>query len=419
MPRHFQNWLKAYVDHTSASEAPTAFHFWTGVSTIAGALRRRVWIQEDIFQWVPNFYIILVGPAGAVKKSTTTRLGMRILERIKAIRFGPESFTWQALTVGLQNAVEVMKLPTPNGAGETKHEMSCLTIEASELGTLLHPQNDELNSVLIDIWDGKLKTWTHSTRTTGDIIIQNPWLNIIGCTTPTWLRQNFPDYMIGGGLTSRIIFVYGDRPRRFVAYPSREIVREEYAATEQRLFEDLCQIATMGGVYTLTEEAYEWGTAWYATRRLERPPHLASSRYDSYLARKQTHMHKLAMILAAAKRPQLRIEAQDLIEAEKMLTSIEPDMIKVFESIGIVDESRHIHEIVSYVRTYKWITAEDLWRLCMNIMASKSFEVALRAAVTGGFLAVTIRDGKRGVIVREVSVDLQLPQDKVGSSRVQ
>lgn len=415
MSRHFQNWLKAYVDHTSASEAPTAFHFWTGVSTIAGALRRRVWIQEELFQWVPNFYIILVGAAGSVKKSTTTRLGMRILERVKNIKFGPESLTWQALALGLQSAVEVMKLSKVNGT-EVRHEMSCLTIEASELGTLLRPQDDGLNSVLIDIWDGKLKTWTHSTRTTGDIIIQNPWLNIIGCTTPTWLRQNFPEHMIGGGLTSRIIFVFADRPRKYVAYPSREIKRDDYTLTEQRLFEDLCQIATLGGEYTLTEEAYEWGTAWYTTGRLERPPHLASTRYDSYLARKQTHMHKLAMILAAAKRSKLLIEAQDLIEAEKMLTSIEPDMIKVFESIGVVDESRHVHEIVSYVKIYKWITAEDLWRLCMNIMPSKSFEVALRAAVTSGLLAVAVKDGKRGVVLKESASVKPRPQDKAAPS---
>jgi hypothetical protein len=76
VPRHFKHWLKAYLDYTSASEAPDAFHFWTGVSTIAGALRRHVWVEQHIFQWIPNFYIIFVAPAGVATKSTTLNLGM-------------------------------------------------------------------------------------------------------------------------------------------------------------------------------------------------------------------------------------------------------------------------------------------------------------------------------------------------------
>src|SRR5574343_321589 len=71
MPRNYQNWLRAYVAFTADSESPDDFHFWTGVATIAGALRRRVWIDMRKFQWTPNFYIILVGPPGIATKSTS------------------------------------------------------------------------------------------------------------------------------------------------------------------------------------------------------------------------------------------------------------------------------------------------------------------------------------------------------------
>jgi len=72
-------------------------HFWTGVSTLAGALRRKVWVDMGYFKWFPNFYIILVAPPGIVSKSTTAGIGMSLLRQVPDIQFGPDVITWQAL----------------------------------------------------------------------------------------------------------------------------------------------------------------------------------------------------------------------------------------------------------------------------------------------------------------------------------
>ena len=104
--RHFTNWLKAFTEHAKLSEAPREFHFWTGVSTIASVLRRRVWIDQRHFEWVPNFYIILVGPAGVVTKSTSMKMGLKLLASIDGIHPGPDSMTWQGLAQALETATE-------------------------------------------------------------------------------------------------------------------------------------------------------------------------------------------------------------------------------------------------------------------------------------------------------------------------
>ena len=59
------------MEYTAPLESPDRMHFWTGVSTIAGALRRKVWIDQRYFQWTPNFYIVLAAPAGIIAKSST------------------------------------------------------------------------------------------------------------------------------------------------------------------------------------------------------------------------------------------------------------------------------------------------------------------------------------------------------------
>ena len=70
MARLITNWLQGYVEHMKLSEAPDAFHVWTGISALAGAIQRRVWIDQRIFQWTPNFYIVMVAPPGVATKTT-------------------------------------------------------------------------------------------------------------------------------------------------------------------------------------------------------------------------------------------------------------------------------------------------------------------------------------------------------------
>jgi hypothetical protein len=398
LARNFKNWLRAYCDYTGDSESPTTFHFWTGVSAVAGALRRRVWIDMRKFQWTPNFYIILVGPPGVVTKSTSISIGTRLLSKVPDVLFGPESMTWQALADSLAGASIYVRYKSSTGE-DLQEPMSPLTISVGELGTFLTMDDDKLLSFLIRMWDGQQDSFMHKTRTQPLIEVKNPWLNVIGATTPSWLRQNFPTYMIGGGLTSRIIFVYGDKKRRLIPYPDEIFQQTAYTAIEKGLIEDLITISQLAGPYTLTSEARAWGHQWYTAHSQNQAAHLASERYEGYLARKQTHIHKLAMVMAACQSDVLVLEKSYFVEAETIITAIEADMIKVFESIGVVDEARHAAEILAFVRAAGFLSQDELWRHCMRIMDLKSFEGALKAMVRGGALKIANRNGILGVIL--------------------
>lgn len=389
MPRAYDNWIKAYVHHTQVSESPDQFHFWTAVATIAGALRRRVWIDERHFQWTPNFYIVLVGPPGVAAKSTSMRTGLSLLEKVPDIYMGPQSMTWQALTEALSNAQEELWLP-----GQEEPElMSCVTIGAGELGTFLRPDDGELVDVLVDMWDGQKVVWRRKTKTSGDTTIHNPWLNVIACTTPSWLQDNFRDVMVGGGLTSRMVFVYADKKRKLVAYPSQLAGGKEYYEQKEYLLHDLIQISELKGEYELTYEARQWGTEWYELHwSSQRSSHMASERFAGYFARKQTHIHKLAMVLAAAKRDELYISAEDLSEANLLITDLEVDMQNVFSSIGVSHSAKVSSEVLALIRNSRTISLTKLWQLCFNTTAQADFRDALKAAVEAGYVKVSKTD---------------------------
>ena len=413
MPRRYQNWLRAYMDHTRFSESPDVFHFWTGVATVAGALQRKVWFDQRIFKWTPNFYIVLVGPPGIAAKTTSMSIGFSLLREVKGICFGPDSMTWQGLTVALREAYRSVPLyETDDPLQQQYIDMSAISCDVSELGTFLRTDDKELISVLIDLWDGREKPWKRKIKSEEDLIIKNPWINVIGCTTPSWIKENIPESMLAGGLISRIIFVYAEKKRHYAAYLDEAVSVEEFDSTRNALIDDLTHIATLCGQYDLAADARIWGRSWYESLWGERPLHMASSRFDAYIARKQTHVHKLAMVVAAAQRDDLVITLDDLTTAERVVTALESSMINVFESIGVADTARTVTDLLSIVRVHKRIDQKALWRQCIRTMSLRSFQEATDAAVRAGLLRI-IREGQAGYIYIATGTEEKKDDDKV------
>jgi hypothetical protein len=384
--RILPNWLKAYMEFSQHSEAPDKFHFWTGVSTIAGALRRRVWIDQGYFQWTPNFYIIFVAPPGIVSKSTTLSIGMKLLKDIPGIKFGPDAVTWQALTQSLAESTEAVLMPDQNF-----HSMSCVTIASSEFGTFLNPNDREMVDVLVSLWDGQLGVWEKKTKTQGSDRIENPWINIAACTTPAWIAGNFPDYMIGGGFTSRCVWVYAERKRKLVAYPST-VLPPEFRQMEATLRRDLEAISEMCGEFRLTPEATAYGEKWYEDHYTSaKNKELDNDRFAGYLARKQTHIHKLAMILSVSEGSSLHITAEQLDAATQIVTALEQDMPRVFAHIGLQGATKHTHDLLSIIKAYGGIEKSRLLRTVLQHMSGQEFAEAIQSLVVAQLVRIEQR----------------------------
>lgn len=378
--RHYDNWISAFMEYASFSEAPKHMHFWTAVSTVAGALRRQVWIDMAYFRWFPNFYVILVAPPGIVSKSTTAGIGMSLLRKVPDIKFGPDVVTWQALVSAFAESTMSFEL-----AGEF-HAQSAITIESSEFGNLLNPQDKEMVDLLVSLWDGKQGSFEKKTKGSGNDSIENPWINLIACTTPSWIAGNFPEYMIGGGFTSRCVFVYAEKKAKFVAYPS-EFVPTDMRDRAQKLVEDLCYISLLKGEYQLTPEARNWGKLWYEEHYSTKHINLDDERFGGYLARKQTHIHKLSMILAAAESDDLIIRPDHLAIAAQMVTDLEPDMQFVFSKIGKSEEAIFAERLIWYVeKRQKCAYAEAYRYVHQHFPKVQDFEAIITGAVRSGYL---------------------------------
>lgn len=385
--RHFPNFIKAYMRHSASSEAPDVLHFWTAVATVAGALGRKVWIDELKFKWTPNFYIIFVAPPGIATKSTSVDLGMALLQKVEGVIFGPDSMTWQGLTIALTDARQIVEFP------DFFLQHSSITCAIGELGTFLKTKDEELLNVLTDLWDCKRRPWRHRTKTGDKPITEiiNPWINVIGCTTPSWLRKNFSSDVIEGGLTSRCIFVYVKEKRRLVPYPSMEINSEDFYKMEDLLSEDLQRIAQLQGEFEYTKDARAWGIDWYNRHWGGTPPSDIGDRYSGYLARKQTHIHKLAIVLAASQRNELRLELADLTAAERFISGIEVETQALLRRIGATNTARQTQDILEFINGNGGAGEREIWRLFMSYVSRKEMEEALAGLMASGHI-IQVRD---------------------------
>lgn len=386
--RQCENWLQTYLQYTEFTEAPVAFHFWTAISVLAGAVERRVWIDLGAFQWVPNFFILLVAKPGIATKSTTLRIGKNLLRKTGKAHFGPDSLTWQALLDSFADASHEFRLENGDRIRQTP-----LSLWVSEFGNFFQADNRELIDLLVDMWDGAQSTFTRRTKGEGEKAIVNPWMSFLACTTPSWLQANFTTEMVGGGFASRVIMVNGDSKRHLIAYPgiSSGGIKAELEAP---LLADLKHITTLTGPMHLTKEALEWGEQWYRdfNKVIEGKN---CGRLGGYFARKQTHMHKIAMMLSIAESSSKIITLNHLRSAAKILDGVEKDISKAMSSITNRQLStKNSTELFSILESHgKPITKVEAFSLLYTFMASRDFDAAVIDLQRAGLIKVTALPG--------------------------
>lgn len=380
MARNYPDWLSAYCEYTQHLESPAPFHFFSGIAAVAGALGRKVWFDQGFFKWYPNFYILFVAKPGIAAKSTTINAAMDLLRDVPGIHFGPSSLTWQALVQHMSGITEQVEID-----GEL-HTMSCMIFAASELGVFLDFKNREMIDVLVDLWDGKAGSWEKLTKSSGMETIVNPLISFTAGVTPAWLAANVPESAVGGGFTSRCIFVHGERKRQLTAYIKKRINVAKHSDMRAKLVADLESISLIKGEYTLTVEAEKWGEQWYEQLWNNTPKHLRNERFEGYVARKQTHLHKCAMVFAAAKRDERTITIEDMQYAEAILTGAERDMSIALSSIGKAQSAIWLDILLAFIHENGSATPTDchahLARYCDMQTAVNVFNQATASGFT-------------------------------------
>lgn len=350
-PRIHSDFISTYMQYAKNTEPPTSYHTWSAISLISACLQRKCKFVFGSLTFYPNMYIALVGPPAA-RKGTAMNIAFPFIEKLN-IKVAAEAITREALIQELQAAND-NDLDLKSG----KRTFHCsLTIWAQELAVFIGYNQTQLISDLTDWYDCKNK-WTYRTKTMGTDEIVGVYVNLFGAITPDLIRATMPIDAIGGGLTSRIIFIFEWDKEKVVPFTTLE------KDLLPGLMHDLEQIRMMSGDFTYTEEMKDLWIEWYSHHEENLP--FKDSKFDGYFQRRGNHVLKLSMIMSASRSNEMLVTADDLVRAIEMLKEAEKNMPNTFSGVGRASHADVLSKIMINVSMagQSGIKVSDL--LCMH-----------------------------------------------------
>ena len=337
--RRLPNWLASYGKYTAmVQESPPVFHLWTGITTIAGAIGKKIWLPHPPDKLYSNFYVVLVSPPGRSRKSAAIGTGVRFLDEVAGVKTSAEDITREAMLLDMSTNTASYQM---EDGKFTQH--SSLIAVSKELSVFIGVKDLKLLATLCELYDCS-KQFIYRTKGKGTHTIIEPWLSILGGTTPDWLVSSLPMDAIGGGFTSRVLFVVSDDPGP--KKPRGEKPPEALAIADD-LIHDLQIISTYQGGFKWDRQAGEAYDNWYINHK---PATSAATWWlDGYFERKPSHVVKVAMILSIAEGDSFTIAPHHLETAHTMLTEIEMEMPRAFGGLGRAVMSQDIFRVMKMV----------------------------------------------------------------------
>lgn len=368
--RNLTDFLTGYLEYTKDTEPPTSYHTWVGISLIAGALQRRCWIRWGLDTIYPNIYVVLVGPSGRSRKGTAMMIGLNLLNQQKGVKIVSDSITREAL---IRSMVDASVSATDPDSGKIFFHSS-LMVFSEELSVFLGQGDIKFLSNLTNWYDSRDK-WEYKTKGSGTDDVQGVCLTMLGATAPDWMQSILPEEAIGGGFTSRVIFIVEEKKGKIV--PESQMSAEKLALQKQ-LVEDLDHIFVMSGQMTMTPEAREAYIDWYTEQeRLSEKNQFAidDSRFAGYCDRRATHVRKLSMCMSASRSDDRDVTLSDFERAVSVLKAAELKMSQAFAGVGSSQYAQVTERILSYIRRHKTVTRSVLLRSFYRDIDAQGFGI--------------------------------------------
>jgi len=385
MSRQLNDWIDGYVRYTDNSEPPKMFRLWCAISIIASVLQRKCRLEWGTITFYPNMYVVLVAPSGKARKGTAMAPALDFLEDLN-IKLAAEAITREALIRELANANST----DPNIETGTIEFHSSMTIFSPELTVFLGYNNEQLMSDLTDWYDCRNK-WTYRTKNMGTDEIRGVYVNLIGATTPELIRDTMSLKAIGGGLTSRMIFIYEEDKGKVVPAP---FLTDAEIGLHSQLKADLERLHMLRGRFEVTEGFLSYWTEWYLAQ--EHNPPFNDSRFSGYIERRPNHIMKLSMILNASRCDRMLLEQQDIERAVRVLEATEIKMQQTFSGVGKYSHADTLAQVMNEIaiRGSSGITQEELSYIFRNDANVQVMREIIDSLNISGFLDVFTKDGK-------------------------
>lgn len=376
-----------YFQYVEDTEAPLPFHRWSLIAGIGAILGRDFYFPFGDSRIFPNCYIMLVGNPGT-RKSSAIKGIKKLIARSGYQHFAAEKTTKEKFLLDLEGLPEEAgNFPSQYGAkngsrtrggtgrdlgispqdvlaaldlsdGETINDRTPREsfVCADEFNEFTGSGNLDFFSLLGALWDwdDEHSTYRYRLKNSKSLSIYQPTISILGGNTHTGIQTGFPPETVGQGFMSRLLLIHGEPSGKKITFPKKP--PEELG---NRICELLGKIKeTVKGQAEMSAQA---GRALDTIYRSWKD--LDDYRFKNYSTRRFTHLIKLTLICAAS-RVSIKIEEQDVVLANTLLSFIEHSMPKALGEFGKSRNSEAAQAIMA--RLYEAtapLKFEELWKV--------------------------------------------------------
>jgi hypothetical protein len=384
--RKLSNWLEAYAEYTEETESSPMFHRWVSLSMLSSVLRKKVWLSLGRIKVFPNMYVVLVAEPGIARKSQAISYGVDLLNEVPGIVLSADAVTKEAMLQDLEAGAvdEVM----PNG---TNFRHASLSIISKEFESFLgqRGENTKMLVLLTDLFDCQEVPWKYRTKNSGSNSIPSVFLNILGATTPDSLASCLPPSAIGGGLTSRVMFIWSSAKTKKIAIP---VINDKIKRLREYLIHDLTIISRICGNFEFNQESIEAWTKWYESYDETSVNRICGDpSFNGWYSRKPLYIQKLAQILSAAESGSMTLEWKYFEGAIAEVEKVEHAMGRTFTAIGKSVIAVETELVMSIIRSHGSISEKQLMQMVWRDIDKTKLDAVIATVLSTGNFTRTFK----------------------------
>lgn len=312
------DFIEEFLHLTDGLPSPESFRLWAGLSALSGPLERKAWTETYVGQTYPNLYTILCGSPASGKTVALMEV-RKVIGHLVGINLGPDNPTDAAFLD------ELVKSEKNGPNGMTMIQSSPMTVLCREFSTLIPTYSVSFLSMLGDIYDNP-PSYKAPRRHAESVDLKAPNINILACATPAAIGE-FPEGAWGQGFTSRVVFVYGEAPDRYIDVfaKRREVDMSRLKNFIEEVYNDI------HGEFEWEEPARQALLDWVNVEKMAPKPDYF--RLVNYNGRRNAHILKLSMLSAVSAGRGLTVTLKDFRRAQEWLFAAEAEMPDIFRAM--------------------------------------------------------------------------------------
>lgn len=283
---------------------------WSALAALAIATSKRVWINQEHYQIFPNLYIVLVGPMGSRKSTPMEKVWKMIRTCFPAQCFGSSIASRESI---------IKEMSSDDCADMYKFDGKLLELRSyalfiDEIANFFSFNPGSMVAFLTNIYS--TPRFKSSTIVRGVEDIENPCMNLLGCTTPEYITGSLKRHLLEGGIARRIIFVNEILEVERNAFPEKT---EESKLADLWCMEHLKKVRLQVGPLSFTIEAKFFLQDWYQSQ----PKH-GDLVMKGFWNNSDILAQKIAILLTLAKPDFPKFISRETVQtATQILTSVE------------------------------------------------------------------------------------------------